>query len=263
MASAVNAIATNRNWLDTTKKVANTYLNFSFGCGQDQKFVESIFGRGENKVKMGVKDAWKEAKLGESWWGSFKNAFSPSGMGKEWAQYGAEGAGTLKKSGKFFMKRMPFIGNAIALVCEAPNLGRAFTDKEHGGGIGTGLVETAKAGIKFTAFAAGAALGSLLLPGIGGAILGIAGGMAGGWIADKILGKSFTDNKEEMEAEKAKQTQQMQQPVQTAQAAGSQGAMGGPSATNPYGQSGFSSRNSIFETDWQDKDLMAMGAGLA
>ena len=259
MASAVSAIATNKNWWDATKKVANTYMNFSFGCGQDQKFVESIFGRGENKVKMGVKDAWKKAELGESWWGSFKKAFTPSEIKAEWS---ALEGGAFKKSFKFLGKKMPFIGNAIYLLTEAPNLYRSFTDKEHGGGIGTGIEETAKFGVKAAAFAAGAALGALV-PGVG-FLTSIVGGMAASWIADKIIGKSFTDKKEEMEAEKAKQTQQaQQQTAQTEQSAGSQATSGNPSFTNPYGQSKFSSRNSIFQTDWQDKDLMAMGAGLA
>lgn len=263
MASAVDAIATNKSLWDTTKTVANTYLNFSFGCGQDQKFVESIFGRGESKVKMGVKDAWAHAKLGESWLQSFKDAFSSAKMSEEWAQYGKEGAGPLKKFGKFFMKRMPFIGNAIALCFEGPNVYRAFTDKQHGGGLGTGLKETAKAAVKFTAFAAGAALGALVpVPGLN-MITSIVGGGVAGWLADKILGKSFTDQKEEAEAEKAKLAQQTQQPQQqTGQSLGAQGAGGMPSFTNPYGQNGLNS-NSVFQADWKDKDLMAMSVGLA
>lgn len=261
MASAVSAIATNKNWWDATKKVANTYMNFSFGCGQDSKFVESIFGKGEYKnKKLGVKEAWTEAGLGKSWWKSFKEALTPSAMGAELKASKEAGEGLLKRSGKFLSAKMPFIGNAIYFVSEAPNILRAFTDTEHGGGIGTGTKETVKFGAKAAAFAAGAALGQMLIPIplLGGLI----GGMAAGWLADKILGKSFTDKKEEMEAEKAKQTQQaQQQTAQTEQSAGSQATSGGSSSTNPYGQRLAS--NSIFQTDWQDKDLMAMGAGLA
>lgn len=264
MTSAVGSIAENRSFWETAKKVGNTYLNFSFGCGQDQKFVESIFGRNEKKVKMGFKDAWKEAKLGESWLETFKNAFTPSEMKAEWAQYGKEGAGTLKKSGKFFLKRMPFIGNAIALAFAVPNVYRAFTDKENGGGLGAGLKETAKEGVKFTAFAAGAALGAMVpVPGLN-ILTSIAGGMAAGWIADKILGKSFTDKKEEAEAEKAQKAQQAKQSQQsTGQSRGVQGAGGMPQQImNPYGQGGMNS-NSIFQSDWKDKDIMAMSVGLA
>lgn len=258
MASAVDSITANRSFWDTTKKVANTYLNFSFGCGQDTKFVESIFGRGESKVKMGIKDAWKEAKLGESWWQSFKDAFTPSKMKAEWAQYGEEGAGTLKKSGKFFLKRMPFIGNAVALAFEVPNIYKAFTDKEHGGGVGTGLLETAKAGVKFPVFAAGAALGGLVpVPGLN-ILTSIAGGMVAGWIADKILGERFADKVEE--EEKAKKAQQQQQTQQQQQQTQSGQSPGGGQGANPYGQ-GFSG-NSIFQVDWKDRDLMAMSAGL-
>lgn len=265
MASAVDAIATNRSFWDTAKKVGNTYMNFTFGCGQDSKFVESIF-----KEKKGVKEAWHDAKLGESWFQSFKDAFTPSKMSEEWKLYreGAEGvkaAGKLKSAGKFFMKRMPFIGNAVALCFEGPNVYRAFTDKEHGGGLGTGLVETAKAAVKFTAFAAGAAIGGMVpVPGLN-ILTSMAGGMLAGWVADKILGKSFTDKKEEAEAEKAQQaqqTQQAQQPQQTGLSTGAQGAGGMPQQfMNPYGQGGNS--NSIFQSDWKDKDLMAMSVGLA
>lgn len=264
MTSAVGVIADNRSFWEMAKKVGNTYLNFSFGCGQDQKFVESIFGRGETKVKMGVKDAWKEAKLGESWWQTLKDAFTPSKMGEEWKLYktGTEtvkAAGNLRSAGRFFLKRMPFIGNAVGLAFAVPNIYRAFTDKENGGGLGAGLKETAKEAIKFTAFAAGAALGALV-PGVG-FLTAIAGGMAAGWIADKILGKSFTDKKEEAEAEKAQKTQQAQQPQQ--QSVQLQGAGGTQQQfTNPYVQGGMNS-NSIFQADWKDKDLMAMSVGLA
>lgn len=267
MTSAVGSIAENRSFWETAKKVGNTYLNFSFGCGQDQKFVESIFGRGETKVKMGVKDAWAHAKLGESWWQSFKDAFTPSKMGEEWNLYKTgtdtvKAAGKVRSAGRFFLKRMPFIGNAIGLAFAVPNVYRAFTDKENGGGIGAGLKETAKEGIKFTAFAAGAALGALV-PGIG-FLTALAGGYVAGLVADKILGKSFTDKKEEVEAEKAKLAQQNQQPQQpTGQLAGAQGASGIPQQfMNPYGQGGMNS-NSIFQADWKDKDIMAMSVGLA
>lgn len=264
-----DAAGTSRNWGDMLKKAGNTYMNYSFGCGQDQKFVESIFGKNKEKVKMGVKDAWKEAKLGESWWQTLKDAFTPSKMGEEWRGYktgdiakGIKPAGNIRSAGRFFLKRMPFIGNAVALgFVELPNVYRAFTDKENGGGIGTGLKETAKAAVKMAAFATGAALGALV-PGVG-LLTSIAGGIAAGWLADKVLGKSFTDKKEEAEAEKAQKVQQAQQPQQTdGQTQGAQGAGGMPQQfMNPYGQGGMNS-NSIFQMDWKDKDIMAMNAGL-
>lgn len=269
MTSALGAIADNRSFWETAKKVGNTYMNFSFGCGQDQKFFESIFGRNEKKVKMSIKGAWKEAKLGESWWQTFKDAFTPSKMGEEWRLYreGAEGvkaAGKLRSAGRFFLKRMPFIGNAVALGFAVPNVYRAFTDKENGGGLGAGIKETAKEGVKFAAFAAGAALGAMVpVPGLN-ILTSIVGGMAAGWIADKILGKSFTDKKEEAEAEKAQKAQQSQQPQKpTGQPEGAQGAGGMPQQLmNPFGQQGMNS-NSIFQSDWKDKDIMAMSVGLA
>lgn len=282
MASAVNAIAQNRNWLDSAKAAGNTYLNFTFGCGQDSEFAKAIFGKGEFKgKKLGVSDAWKEAKLGESYWGQLKNAFSTSKMSEEWKLYrtGAEGvkpSGTLMSAGKFFMKRMPFVMNAVFLALEVPNIYKSFTDKEHGGGVGTGVKEVVKTGLKMTGMAAGAAIGSAFVPWLGGLVGGLAGGFVGSWVADKILGERFSDKVEE--AEKAKQAQkvpQLQQGQQTqqsqsqqtlgqvGQAGGTPSLSGNPYQIAPYGQQGFSSRNSIFQADWKDKDLMALGVGLA
>lgn len=258
MTSEVDAIATNRGLWDTTKKVANTYMNFSFGCGQDSRFIDSILARGEykGKPKLSIQDAYTRSGLGKSWWGPFKEEFTRSKISDDWADC-AKGAGKTKQTLRFLGKKMPFIGNAIFLLTEAPNIFRAFTDTEHGGGIGTGIKETVKFGAKAAAFAVGAVIGNMAIPFVGGLI----GGMVAGWLADKVLGKSFTDKKEEAEAEKAKLAQQVQQPQQ--QTSQSVGAGGIPQQFgNPYGQSGMNS-NSVFQADWKDKDLMAMSVGLA
>lgn len=265
--SAVAGITKNRNLWGTTQSAFNTFMNSAFGCGQDVEFAKALI-----KEKKGVKAAWTEAKLGESWWASFKKAFTPSEMKEEWKLYrdGTEtvkAAGKLRSAGRFFMKRMPFIGNAIYLATEAPNIYRAFTDEKHGGGIGTGIKETVKFGIKAVAFAAGMALGGLISGGILGLAGGLVGGSVGSWIADKILGKSFTEQKEEKEAEQAQLAQK-----QAAQALPFTGNNSQKTAANsygnnslgmnPYDKTGLSS-NSIFQADWKDKDLMAMSVGLA
>lgn len=274
MASAVSAIAHNRDWWTTAKAAGNTYMNFTFGCGQDSEFAKALFGKGEFKgKKLGVSDAWKESKLGESYLEQLKNAFSASKMSDEWKLYknGAEGvkpSGNIMSAGKFFMKRMPFVMNAVFLAMEVPNIYKSFTDKEHGGGAGTGTKEVLKTGAKMTAMAAGAAIGSAFVPVLGGIIGGLAGGFIGSWVADKVLGERFADKVEEEEkAKQAQQTPQLQQGqqalAQSGQTGGIPGVTGNPYQFNPYGQQGFSSGNSIFQADWKDKDLMALGAGLA
>lgn len=261
LTSAVETV-THGNWWSTAKKAGNTFMNFTFGCGQDSIFLRSMI-----KDKKGVREAWTESKMGESWWGSLKKAFTPSAMKEEWK--GLEG-GALKKFGQFFHKRMPFIGTASCLVLtEIPNAYRAFTDKEHGGGIWTGIKETAKAAFKCSVFAAGAALGGLISGGFLGVAGSIAGGLAGSWIADKIAGKSFTEKKEAIEEAKAnavKQAQQQtqgqtQEQTQSAQQNETQKTGNSSSTSNPFGQS-FSGNNP-FQVDWKDRDLMAMSAGLA
>jgi hypothetical protein len=269
MASAVDAIATKKSFWDSARAAGNTYMNFTFGCGQDSEFAKSIF-----KEKKSVQDAWKEAKLGESYWAQLKNAFTPSKMGEEWKLYreGAEGvkaAGAIRSAGRFFMKRMPFVMNAVFLAMEVPNVYKAFMDKEHGGGVATGATEVVKTGLKMTGMAAGAAIGSLIIPWLGGAIGGLAGGFLGSLIADKVLGERFSDKVKEKE-EKAKQAQQApqqplqesQQPAQSGQSRGFQGLNGNPYSISPFGQTGMPSRNSIFQMDWKDKDIMALGVGL-
>lgn len=271
MTSAVDAIAKNRTLWETVKAVGNTYMNFTYGCGQDSEFVNSVF-----KKKMSVKEAWKESKLGESYWERLKGAFSRSNMKSEWEGLSKSGNGAFKKGLMFLGHRMPFIMNAFFLVKdEIPNAYRAFTDKEHGGGIGTGTKEVVKSGAKMTAMAAGAAIGSLIIPVFGGLVGGLLGGVAANMLANYALGDSFTDKVKEAE-EKSKQgqqpaemlqAQQSQQPQlqQVQQQTGQLGNIPGltnPYPLNPYGFSG-ASRNSIFEMDWKDKDLMAMGVGLA
>lgn len=277
MASAVGAIANNRTTWDSIKAIGNTYLNFTFGCGQDTKFTKAIFGKGEYKdKKLGMKDAWHDAGLGESYWGQLKKAFSRDGMSKEWEALGKSGNGPIKKGFEFFSHRMPFLMNAVFLAMEVPNLYKSFTDTEHGGGAGTGVTEIVKTGAKMTAMAAGAAIGSAFVPWLGGLIGGLAGGFVGNFIADKALGARFSDKVKEAEQTKqSKKSPQLQQAQQAAQPqiqqmlqqpfqpSGIPNMTGSPLLSNLYkGQSGLPSRNSIFQVDWKDKDIMAMGIGL-
>lgn len=106
-------------------------------------------------------------------------------------------------------KRMPLIGNLIFAAMEIPNIFRAFTDKD--GGVGTGIAETGKTATKFAGFAAGAAIGTALFPGVGSLIGGLIGGFAGGWFTEKLVGKSFTEKKQEKEEKEMIDSQLKQQ----------------------------------------------------
>ena len=83
----------------------------------------------------------------------------------------------------------------MLVATQIPNIYNAFTDKD--GGIATGLLETGKGIAKVGLDTAGFMIGQALIPipFIGGMI----GCMATSWLGEKILGKSFTDQKAEAE----------------------------------------------------------------
>lgn len=86
-------------------------------------------------------------------------------------------------------KNMPFIGAAMTLLFEIPNIVTATKEQ----GIGQGIAETVKAGARLIGGAAGAAIGSAICPGIGTMV----GWVAGEWLTSKIVGKSYTEKKDE------------------------------------------------------------------
>lgn len=165
--------------------------------------------------KMGIKDADTSflsfAKNSMKSWGGEIYQGAKKGTGIFSKTFGGA-KGLIAGAGK----RLPLVGTALSLAFEIPNVYRAFTDKE--GGAVTGTVETGKAAVKLGAFAggaaAGAALGTLIFPGVGtvaGGIIGFVGGaigaMGAGAVADKIVGKSFTEQQEEKAALAAAQAE--------------------------------------------------------
>ena len=84
-------------------------------------------------------------------------------------------------------KRMPLIGNLMLLAFEIPNIVKATKEK----GIGAGIAETAKAGIRLTA----ASIASVAMAGIIPPWGSIAGFMIGDWLASKVVGKSYSEKK--------------------------------------------------------------------
>ena len=121
-------------------------------------------------------------------------------------------------SGSFFKNfgsKMPFIMSAMWMVMEAPNVYTAVKEK----GIFQGVKEVLKFGARMTTAGLGSAIGAAL-PIPGGSLIGW---MVGEWIASRIVGKRYTDQKEEKEAlikeltgqnpnEQTQQTQQQQVP---------------------------------------------------
>jgi hypothetical protein len=96
-------------------------------------------------------------------------------------------------------KKMPLIGTLLMIGCELPNIFRAGSEE----GVGSAVKETVKAGARLAGGAVGAAIGSAICPGIGSLI----GWVAGEWLTSKVVGKSYTEKKEE-EAEQAEAAQQ-------------------------------------------------------
>ena len=114
---------------------------------------------------------------------------------------------------KNFGSKMPFIMSAMWMVMEAPNVYTAIKEK----GIFQGVKEVLKFGARMTTAGLGSAIGAAL-PIPGGSIIGW---MAGEWIASRIVGKSYTEQKAEKEelikelTGQDSNTQQNQQTQQT------------------------------------------------
>ena len=113
---------------------------------------------------------------------------------------------------KNFGSKMPFIMSASWILMEIPNVWTAVKEK----GIFQGAAEILKFGARMTTAGLGSAIGSAL-PIPGGSLIGW---IAGEWIASRIVGKSYTEQKAEKEElikeltgqdASAQQTQQPQQ----------------------------------------------------
>ena len=117
---------------------------------------------------------------------------------------------------KNFGSKMPFIMSASWMLMEIPNVWTATKEK----GILQGAAEVLKFGARMTTAGLGSAIGAAL-PIPGGSLIGW---MAGEWIASRIVGKSYTEQKAEKEelikeltgqdpsAQPTSGTQQIEQP---------------------------------------------------
>lgn len=103
-------------------------------------------------------------------------------------------------------KNLPFIAALPVVLFELPNIWRATKEK----GIGQGVTEVVKTGARLAGGAIGGAIGSAICPGIGSAI----GWIAGEWLTKLLIGKSYTEKKEEAEEQsKVVQTPEQTQPT--------------------------------------------------
>lgn len=276
---AINPIGAGGGFINVTKKVARDYSNFVFGTTQSDVFANRlqtlvrgtkdattgkyVGGAGLNGLKGNIADAWKtslKAVEGKSFWQVTKESFSSMGGEFKAAQRLAKNKGIGKFFGaskKILGKRMPFIGVALTAIFELPNIFKAFTDKQNGGGIATGVAETGKAAIKLGAFAAGSAIGQALIPiPLVGALIG---GMVAGIIADKIVGKSFT---EKAEAKMAKAAEEEQKKIKKQELIAQNTVTAAPTgqsfAGNTYSSNPFATNN-MSNIDYMNQDIMSMG----
>ena len=205
----INTVGLNTLW-KTTKNVAKHYEYMVVDPIYVSKLERGLAGgkKGQKIVKSTsecFEDAFKLTAARANGRNIFKRVWdSLKGIGSEYkamdmkkiaASHLAKEGKELKffgKVGKFLGpigKRMPLIGNLMALGMAIPTIASAFSN----GGVGAGLKETGKEAFKLGAFTIGAAVGTALLPPLGGLI----GGFVGQWVADKIVGKSFTEKKED------------------------------------------------------------------
>lgn len=222
---SVNGVSSN-TFGSYAKRIGRIYLHTTFGTGADE-FMTSM-----NKSIFDSKAPWyapyRNANT-KDFWTKFKQAMKDVEVHEEairkangnsylkafWHQirtipevFSAERKagvaaakaaktstfwGGFKGVNKAFMKRMPLIGGLLAVGFQIPNLITAFTHKD--GGIATGLLETGKAAAKIGLDTAGFMVGQALIPipFVGGII----GSCIASWLGEKVLGKSFAEQKGE------------------------------------------------------------------
>ena len=112
--------------------------------------------------------------------GAFKKGSASSGI-----------KGGLKEVFKNMGSKMPFIMSASWMLMEIPNVWTATKEQ----GIFQGVKEVLKFGARMTTAGLGSAIGAAS-PIPGGSFIGW---MAGEWLASKIVGKSYTEQKAEKE----------------------------------------------------------------
>lgn len=218
----MNVTAIGRNVIGYGKRIANVYPEMVLGTGTEivGQTLKSTKGSVWTKAKAGFKALEKDVAAKQAVEGGFfkrlgKNLVSTPSTIKNAAVDGYKAAKLAGKSGiwggtKGFLsgigKKLPFIGAALMVVTELPNVWTATKEQ----GIGQGVKEVAKSGARLGGGAIGAAIGAATIPVVGGLI----GWIAGEWLTSKIVGQSYSEQKAEAieKLAQAQQTPQMQQP---------------------------------------------------
>lgn len=168
----------------------------------------------------------------------------------------AQGFGKFKAIGKEFWKRMPLIGGIVMVGFELPNILSAFQDK----GLVGGITEVAKSGSRLIGSMAGFAIGQALIPipVVGGLI----GGVVGEWLIGKIVGKSHTEKKQEMQEALAQSNNAEQQALALQQMLAQQNNPYAQFAQNPYGNYNIPQATMTPQQIMQLQQMLYSGGGL-
>lgn|SRR5574344_195257 len=230
------------------RRIGNVAPEFIFGTGSDLVGTTMRGTKGSvwTKAKSGFKALESSINAASKEGGFFKrlwkNLLETPGTIKDAAKEAAkvaEAAGKnkiwagFKGAFKGIGKKMPFIASALLVIGELPNIFTAIKEK----GLVQGLKETAKTGARLAGGATCAAIGSAICPGIGSLI----GWVVGDWLTSKIVGKSYTEQKDDEKAKAEElaqaQAQQAQQAQPTFTGATDMGNnVVNPIYTNPYAQ---------------------------
>ena len=164
---------------------------------------ELAFGTASESVGKVLKNT-KGSVFTKAGWAELKNAGSGSffkNFFKNCKNFIPEAVAAFKKGtgikGKFgelfknFGSKMPFIMSAIWILTEVPNVWTATKEQ----GIFQGAKEILKFGARMTTAGLGSAIGAALPIPFGSLI----GWVAGEWIASRIVGKTYTEQKAEKE----------------------------------------------------------------
>lgn len=177
------------------KRVLNVAPELAFGTASEATGAAMKATKGSifKKAEAGWR-ALEKAGSGSFFKGFFNNAknFFPD-LAKAFkagsASAGFKGGlkGILKSCGS----KMPFIMSASWMLMEIPNVWTAVKEK----GVFQGVKEILKFGARMTTAGLGSAIGAAS-PIPGGSLIGW---VAGEWLASKIVGKSYTEQKAEKE----------------------------------------------------------------
>lgn len=177
------------------KRVLNVAPELAFGSASEATGAALKATKGSifKKAEAGWK-ALEKAGSGSFFNGFLKNCknFFPDAIKAFKSGSASAGLkGGLKSLFKNFGSKMPFIMSASWMLMEAPNVFTAIKEK----GLFQGVKEVLKFGARMTTAGLGSAIGAAL-PIPGGSLIGW---MAGEWLASKVVGKSYTEQKQEKE----------------------------------------------------------------